>query len=340
MQLHLPDHSRPTPADLAHCREMIREGSKTFFVASCLLPQKVRDAAQSLYGFCRVADDLVDKSDAAGTAIAELRRRLDLIYGGNPLPVPSDRAFAEVVHRHIIPRALPEALIEGFEWDAIGRRYETLGDVRAYAIRVAGTVGAMMAVIMGARSAEAVARACDLGVAMQLTNIARDVGEDARAGRLYLPRQWLRAGGVDIATWLAAPGHTPAIASAVRDLLMEAERLYRRSTSGTAFLPKLCRPAIHASRLMYAEIGHEVERCGHDSITQRAVVPSWRKGQLVLTAALARAGRDDGAPPLEEAMFIVDAVLAAPAAPEPPRGFTARTAWLVDLFTRLEARES
>ncbi len=96
-----------------------------------------------------------------------------------------------------MPRELPEALLEGFEWDLVGRRYETLEELQAYAARVAGSVGAMMAVLMGARSAAVLARACDLGVAMQLTNIARDVGEDARQGRLYLPLAWLREAGID-----------------------------------------------------------------------------------------------------------------------------------------------
>ena len=92
-----------------------------------------------------------------------------------------------MVAEHKLPRAIPEALLEGFAWDAAHRRYETLSAVRAYGARVAGSVGAMMCLIMGATSRDALSRACDLGLAMQLTNIARDVGEDARAGRLYLP---------------------------------------------------------------------------------------------------------------------------------------------------------
>ena len=96
-----------------------------------------------------------------------------------------------------IPRALPEALLEGFAWDAAGRRYETLDEVEHYAARVAGCVGAMMTLVMGRRDPAILARACDLGVAMQLTNICRDVGEDARAGRLYLPLAWLRDNGID-----------------------------------------------------------------------------------------------------------------------------------------------
>ena len=98
---------------------------------------------------------------------------------------------------------MPDALFEGLQWDCEGRRYEDLEALHAYAARVAGAVGVMMALLMGVRDADALARACDLGVAMQLTNIARDVGEDARAGRLYLPLDWLREAGLDPAAFLA-----------------------------------------------------------------------------------------------------------------------------------------
>jgi phytoene synthase len=195
-------------ADLAACRELLRNGSRTFLAASLLLPRAVHEPACALYAFCRLADDAVDGADASGdttSAVQRLRERLALAYAGTPRPLAADRALADVVARFAIPRALPEALIEGFEWDATGRRYDTLQELSDYAARVAGSVGAMMSLVMGVRSAEAVARACDLGVAMQLSNIARDVGEDARMGRLYLPRQWLREAGIDADAWLAQP---------------------------------------------------------------------------------------------------------------------------------------
>ena len=132
---------------------------------------------------------------------------------------------------------------------------ENLDDVQAYAARVAGSVGAMMTVLMGIRDPATLARACDLGVAMQLTNIARDVGEDARSGRLYLPRAWLRAEGIDPDAWLAAPIFTPAIGHVVARLLRAADQLYRRAEDGIAGLPRGCRPAIFAARHIYAAIG-------------------------------------------------------------------------------------
>jgi phytoene synthase len=172
MPLHWPEPGFAGPADLAACRALLRGGSRSFFAASLLLPQRVRGPACSLYAFCRLADDAIDLEDGRMDALARLHARLDRAYAGQPLPTPVDRAFADVIARYAIPRALPEALFEGFAWDAEGRRYEDLPALQAYAVRVAGTVGAMMAVLMGVREPGPVARACDLGVAMQLSNIA------------------------------------------------------------------------------------------------------------------------------------------------------------------------
>jgi 15-cis-phytoene synthase len=146
----------------------------------------------------------------AGSRIASIA------YRGTPLPLPADRAFAETVARFDIPRAIPAALLEGLAWDAESRRYATLADLHAYAARVAGTVGVMMALVMGVREPAALARACDLGAAMQLTNIARDIGEDARAGRLYLPLEWLAEAGIDADAFLADPRFTPALGGVKR----------------------------------------------------------------------------------------------------------------------------
>ena len=139
----------------------------------------------------------------------------------------------------------------------------------------------MMTLIMGVRSPEALARACDLGVAMQLTNIARDVGEDARLGRVYLPRQWLREAGIDIDAWIAGPKPDERLRPLVARLLREADGLYQRARDGIALLPANCRPAILSASLIYAEIGREIERNAFDSVTQRARVSAARKLQLM-----------------------------------------------------------
>lgn len=307
-------------------------------MASLLLPEAIRDCARSLYAFCRVADDAVDKAVDSRRAVDELLERLDRIYLGSPADHPADRAFADIVHRFVMPRALPQALIEGFAWDADGRHYESLSDVTAYAVRVAGTVGAMMSVLMGAREDAAIARATDLGIAMQFTNIARDVGEDARNGRLYLPRQWMRDEGLDADRWLERPQASPALARVIARLLDEADRLYQRASTGIVLLPRGCRPAMHAARLLYAEIGREVERSGYDSVSRRAGVATRRKLELMAQAvgAAVSAKPLDASPPLAEAAFLVDAVADAPHPGRMPESFDEKAAWVVKLFLKLE----
>jgi phytoene synthase len=330
------------PYDASACRALMRGGSKTFFAASLLLPARVRAPASALYAFCRLADDEIDLGTDAALAVHQLHRRLDAVYAGRPQAVDVDCALASVVHRYNIPRPLLDALLEGFLWDAAGRRYETLADLQDYGARVAGTVGAMMALVMGTRDETALARACDLGVAMQLTNIARDVGEDARNGRLYLPLQWLREAGIDAEAWLRQPEMNDALAAVIQRLLAAAEALYVRAEHGIAALPRDCRPAIHAARLVYAEIGREIERQGCDSVTRRAVVSKGRKLALIAraTGAAVRAPANGRAsfPTLPAVRFLVDAAAVAPAAVSAAapasRGFGERVGWVIELCER------
>jgi len=361
MQVPLP----ATPAeplagaiDQQALRRLMRGGSKTFFAASLLLPARVRAPATALYAYCRRADDAIDLGTDPHAEMESLQSRLDAIYDGRPGSDDADRALCQVVHRFAIPRELLDGLLEGFLWDAQGRTYETLSDVQDYGARVAGTVGAMMSLVMGARSSTALARACELGVAMQLTNIARDVGEDARNGRLYLPRQWLREEGVDVQAWLRAPVFNPAIARCTQRLLEAADGLYRRAEHGVPQLPLDCRPAIQAARLVYAEIGHELERQGLDSINRRAVVSGRRKVALIAVAtgaAFLPPHHDLGDPaPLSAIRFLVDAVPQPSAQADalahtglfrralqraPRRSFDERMEWASNLYARLEQND-
>ena len=325
---------------------MIRTGSRSFFTASLLLPEDVRAAAYALYGFCRLSDDAVDVEGGEGGAVQRLRARLDCIYAGDPAPEPVDRALTDAVARFAIPRTLMDALLEGLEWDVSGRTYETLSDVCAYAARVAGSVGAMMAALMGARSPDLVARACDLGVAMQLTNIARDVGEDARIGRLYLPRAWFREAGIDPEAWLAEPVFNPQIGAVVARLLDHADALYRRADAGIANLDPAFRPAIFAARRLYAEIGEQLQARGLDSVSRRTTVSTARKallvGQVLVSTARLKPTSPAG-PPLPETRFLVEAVVAdterlGAGGGERRRGVSGDVVWLIDLFADLEGR--
>ncbi len=329
--------------DFDECVALMRGGSKTFFAASKLLPKRVRQASIALYAFCRVADDLVDHSTHPRASLEQLQHRLDLIYDQNPMDVIEDHALSHVVHQFKLPRALLDALMEGFAWDTETRLYPTLESVHDYGARVAGSVGAMMSWIMGARNAHTLARACELGVAMQLTNIARDVGEDARNGRLYLPLEWLHQEGIDHVQWLQNPVLTPGIQAVVGRLLDEADRLYQRSSVGVADLAPEFRAAIFSARLIYAEIGQVLRANQLDSIQQRSVVPLSRKLWLLCQAKL-------------QAPWIVTPKVAEPALPAiaylvqackeqcaryglkhegfPNRGFPERVEWVLELIER------
>ena len=337
----MSDQAAPMPGiDLAACEELMRGGSKSFFAASSLLPQRVRMPAIALYAFCRVADDAIDEHADDPLAMQKLQKRLKAIYDGQPEEFVADRAMAMVAHRYGLPRELPEALLEGFAWDAAGRHYDTLEDLHHYCARVAGSVGAMMAMIMGITNPHALARACELGNAMQLTNIARDVGEDARNGRLYLPRSWMRQAGIDPHTWLADPQFTPALGDVVGRLLLEADRLYQRGSSGIAALPRDCRSAILAASTIYAEIGRVIAERQMNSIDGRAVVGSTRKLTL-LCIAKARAqlpARCEPEAPLPAIQFLVDACALAGERKIngiTPKSFDERCEWVIDLFERL-----
>jgi len=296
--------------DMRACRELLRNGSHSFYASSLLIPGEYRSPMTALYAFCRIADDEIDQHDDAQRRLELLHAKLSRIYADNPEDCPVERAFSDVVQRFEIPFALPAALLEGFEWDVSQRHYETLSDVYAYSARVAGTVGVMMAMIMGVRNPDILSRACDLGVAMQLTNICRDVGEDAGNDRLYLPAELLRAHDVNPHEWLEKPAFNEGIRASVRCLLEVAERLYVQSEWGIAQLPARCRPGIFAARSIYAEIGSEIERRGFDSLSSRAVVDSTRKVRL-LARSMHKAVTErpkDSAPILQETRFLIDAV--------------------------------
>jgi phytoene synthase len=297
------------PDDLVHCRRVLRAGSRSFHAASLLLARDVRDAVAPVYAFCRTADDLVDSGWAGRRTILLLRDRIAGIYHDGELTDSIDRALRAVVIHRGIPRVVFDALLEGFAWEIEGRRYETPSDLYAYGTRVAGTVGVAVTHVVGCADRHTLARACDLGAAMQLTNIARDVGEDARAGRLYLPLTWMREEGIAPDAWLANPVFTPSLGCVVRRLLDAADHLYDRADAGIPRLPARSRAGIAAARLIYADIGRVIAATGYDSVSQRAYTSPRRKLQLAARAIGSQAAsrpRDASAAPLSEAAFLVN----------------------------------
>lgn len=326
-------------ADFAACQAAIKTGSLSFHAASKLLPASVRNPALVLYAFCRLADDEVDEGADPAQAVLHLQDRLDRAYAGQPFDACIDRAFARLIETHDLPRALPDALLEGLAWDAEGRRFDTLSGVLDYSARVAAVVGTMMCVLMGVRDRHRLARACDLGLAMQLTNIARDVGEDARRGRIYLPQDWLRDAGLDADAFTRRPAPLPDVREMTDRLLREATRLYQRSEPGIAALPLACRPGIFAARHIYDGIGGRIRAQGCDSITQRAHTGRARKiGWLALSATQATLSTIQPrmatlyASPMPEVAFLVDAATRETAQFQ-------RSDTLIDALARLRAQD-
>jgi phytoene synthase len=346
MAILLAEDRYQRAADLAACRALLRSGSHSFHLASKLLPPRVAEAATALYAFCRLADDAIDIGCTdSRAALAQLQAQLDRVYAGRPLPQPVERLLTWLVEEYAIPRTLLDAVLDGFAWDSAGRRYQTITELNAYAARVAGSVGALMTLLMGVRSHAVLARACELGVAMQLTNIARDVGQDARAGRVYLPIEWLSAAGIDPDRWLAEPQFSPALGAIIERLLRVADELYARATNGISGLPVGCRPGIHAARLLYADIGNDLRRHGRDPIARRAHVALGRKLQLLglsLWAAMRPAPALAHAP-LEETRFLVEAVETSTLALRSQDGAReagqGRAEWVLELFERLQERD-
>lgn len=332
-----PDHL-PASGDVAECARLIREGSKSFHAASLILPADVRQGARALYAFCRVADDRIDEGGNPQAALAILRRRLAGAYGRRPENNPVDRMFTWVIGQYAIPRAVPEALLEGFAWDAEGRVYQSFEDLKAYAVRVAGTVGVMMALVMGERRPVALARAIDLGIAMQLTNIARDVGEDARAGRCYLPEDWLMQAGISRAAILAAETADPTIRALVRRLLRAADTFYISGLAGTDYLRPDCRAAIRAAALIYQDIGRVIAAQEFDSVSQRAAVSKNRKLQLALRALTLKPAGAGSFETDRAGLFLIEAVARRPLPGRPAVDGLAGWPWVMDLFLQMERR--
>jgi phytoene synthase len=275
------------PAAVA--RATIAHHSKSFALASTLLGRRLRDQTAIVYTWCRRADDAVDGPGAdPQAALVRLRAELDDVYVGR-VRDPVLAAFADVVSERAIPRHYPEALLAGMAMDAHGTRYTSLDELTLYCWRVAGVVGLMMSHLFGVASDDALPRAAHLGIAMQLTNICRDVAEDWERGRLYLPDELLArhgAGGLhrELGHPLPARAHA-AIASTVAELLALADRYYRSGDRGVRFLPWRAALAVRAARGVYSAIGDRIARTHHDVTAGRAVVPHGAKLAKVAGAA-------------------------------------------------------
>ncbi len=294
----LPDFLRLTDAELAradaqHCEAITRAHARTFALASSFLPARKRRGAFAVYAFCRLADDIVDRGVEAqdtGRLIAELDRYragvADALSGRPDGPV--FRELRRAVSEFGVPAAVLEELLNGVARDLQATRYATWSELTSYCEGVAASVGSMCTYIFGVSgNAEvrerAVRYARTLGVAMQLTNILRDVGEDAARGRCYLPDEDLAMFGLDPTRVLSDPTlkDDPKWSAFMRHQVARARALYRAASPGIALLAPDAQRCARACADGYAAILGAIERNRYDSFSVRARVGNWARAGLL-----------------------------------------------------------
>ncbi|MFN3274772.1 MAG: phytoene/squalene synthase family protein [Paracoccus sp. (in: a-proteobacteria)] len=272
---------------VAAAQDAIAKGSQSFGAAARLMPAGIREDTVMLYAWCRYADDVIDGQDLGGrpdgaddpaARLAGLRAdTLAALHGTAPMSPPFE-ALRAVARRHDFPERWPLDLIEGFAMDVSARDYRSLSDTLDYSYHVAGVVGVMMARVMGARDPAVLDRACDLGLAFQLTNIARDVMDDAAIGRVYLPGDWLDQAGARI----EGTTPSPALYGVILRLLDAAEPYYASAMAGLPALPPRCALSIASAARIYRAIGTRIRAGGPGAYRARIRTSGAAKAGLVL----------------------------------------------------------
>jgi phytoene synthase len=267
-----------------------------FYYSFLVLPAEKRRAIVAVWDFCRAVDDAVDEAAspaAAVTQTARWRRELAAAFDGGMPETPQGQALAPLVTRFNLPRPAFDALIEGVEMDLGSRRYETFADLYEYCIRVASAVGLMCVEIFGYRDPRAREYATELGVALQLTNILRDVPGDLAQGRLYLPLEDLRRHGVteaDLQREIGAAGggvQSPAVKALLASNARRAREYYARAD---AALPRADRRRLVAAEIMgaiYRALLDRIEERDYDVFTTIVRIPRPRRA-LIAAATWAR----------------------------------------------------
>ena len=278
-------------------REAIAKGSRSFSFASRLFDRGTRERAWLLYAWCRRCDDIADGQEFGGRlgdqedaenrvqAIRILTRRA---FDGQPTADPAFDAFGQVAHEAGLTLQMAEDVIGGFELDADGWQPHSEADLMRYCYHVAGAVGVMMAHVMGVENddEETLERACDLGLAFQLANIARDVSEDDAADRCYLPREWLAEADIPPGEHMK-PAHRERLVALVARLLDLAELHEAAARVGAARLPFRQRWAVLAAAEIYGAIGREVRSRGAAAWDHRVRTSAFAKARFVARAFLA-----------------------------------------------------
>lgn len=279
-----------------YSRAALAKGSQSFARAAHLFTPAMRDSVTRFYAWCRHCDDVIDGQDhgharpdtdaaniidAPNTVIDALRRDTDLVFAGQTPAAPPFQALARIVRDHKIPRHHIVDVLDGFALDAAGWQPQTLDDTLRYAYHVAGVIGIVMAQIMGVRDPSVLKRACDLGIAFQLTNIARDLADDAAQSRCYVPRDWLDADNMTPDD-LTDPALRPWLKIYATQLLDAAEPYYASARIGVGQLQLRAGWAIMSALLIYRDIGVLIRRRGLQAWDSRTGTGPVRKIARIL----------------------------------------------------------
>ena len=275
-------------SSLAYCQQQTAHFAKSFYFCSHLLPQAEKFASYAIYAFCRHVDDVIDEAqDPLQDGQALLQEELKKITtGGSALPFAP--AFAVVVEEYAIPAYLLEELIHGCCLDEIPQAMQDFAELESYCYYVASVVGLMMSKVFGLQEQAGVRHAVGMGVAMQLTNILRDVHEDAERGRRYLPAEELQSFGLPLEN-LYSVKDSPAWRDFMKFQIERARRYYQFAEEGISYL-RSGTPQVttRAMSRVYGGILGEIERQNYDVFTRRATTSTGKKIGLLVQAILSR----------------------------------------------------
>ena len=273
----------------ALCRDIARNHSKTFYMSSTFLTPEQRRAVWAVYAFCRTADDIVDRTAPASERLAQIdewEAQLLAAYAGHAID-PIFTAYTDAAARFSIPLEPALALLQGARGDITIHRYATFGELREYCYLVASTVGLLVTPILGVTSDAALPYAIELGRAMQMTNILRDVGEDARMDRIYLPAEDLLRFGYTQEQLLASVVDD-AFVALMRFQIARVRDMYAQAEPGIAMLAPQSRYTVRLALRLYSGILDAIEANGYDVFGRRAFVPTRQKVLLAMSTALGR----------------------------------------------------
>jgi phytoene synthase len=265
-----------------HCRRIARSYGKTYYFSTCFFPPEIRPAVHALYAWVRYPDEWVDNPGDL-TRDDQIRRLRDwraatrsaLSTGSSDHPVLL--AWTTVARRYGVPLEQMEAFLDAMECDLTVDRYPTFDALTGYTWGSASVVGLMMCRLIGASEAAAVSPAANLGLAMQLTNFLRDIGEDWRdRGRLYLPLEDLDRFGVSLSE-IAEGRVTPAFRELMRFEIDRTRAYYALADDGFGYIPDAARRPVRLARVLYARILDKIEQNDYDVFSRRARVPTWEK---------------------------------------------------------------